>query len=171
MSGEGDYNLFVGNGEAPDRSKDDANDNKVFGGKLTAHIPLFFDQFDLGASTYIGENASDTNEWMWGAETQIALGNFEFLGEVAHNNNGGEFGYYVQPSYHFLPKWTGFYRWDSRDDNNKIDDPDDALRHTVGFVYQPLPAISLKGELYRNLPDQRTQEVVTGFGSSVVIFF
>lgn len=164
------YNVFVGNGEAADRANNDGSDNKVFGGKLTAHIPLF-DRFDLAGSTYIGENASDKNEWMWGAETQINIKDFELLAEVAHNTNEGQFGYYVQPGYHFLPKWTTFYRLDSRDDNNKIDDPDDAIRHIVGLRYQPIPEISLKGEIFRDLPDDETREVSNGISSSVVIFF
>ncbi|MBI5150183.1 MAG: hypothetical protein HZA28_05380 [Candidatus Omnitrophica bacterium] len=166
----GSYNLFVGNGEAADRSKDDANEDKVWGGKLTAHMP-FFDRFDVAGSTYIGSNASSKSEWMWGVETQINIKDFELLAELAHNNNEGQFGYYVQPSYRFLPKWTTFYRLDTRDDNNKIDDPDDALRHIVGLRYQPLTAISLKGELYQDTPDDRTRERANGFISSVVIFF
>ncbi|HBO97539.1 MAG TPA: hypothetical protein DD648_05910 [Candidatus Omnitrophica bacterium] len=166
----GSYNLFVGNGEAADRAKDDANEDKVFGGKLTAHMP-FFDRFDVAGSTYIGSNAASKSEWMWGAEAQIDIANFGLLAEVAHNNNEGQFGYYVQPSYRFLPKWTTFYRLDTRDDHNQIDDPDDSTRHTVGLRYQPLTAISLKGELYKDIPDDRTRERANGFISSVVIFF
>lgn len=164
------YNVFVGNGEAADRSNNDDNEDKVFGGKLTAHLP-WFDRFDLATSSYIGANKDDKSEWMWGAETQINIKDFELLAEAAHNNNGGEFGYYVQPGYRFLPKWTSFYRLDSRDDNNKIDDPDDATRHTVGLRYQPLPAISLKGEFFRDIPDNETSERYNGLLSSVVIFF
>ncbi len=171
----GSYNLFLGNGEAANRSKDDDNENKVFGGKLTAHIPLF-DRFNVATSTYIGENAGDNAEWMWGAETQINIRDFELLAEAAYNtagggNNGAEFGYYVQPGYQFLPKWTTFYRLDTRDDDTKIDDPDDATRHTVGLRYQPLPSISLKGEFFRDIPDNRTRERYNGMLSSVVIFF
>lgn len=171
----GSYNLFVGNGEAANRAKDDVNENKVFGGKLTAHIPLF-DRLDVAGSAYIGENASNSDEWMWGAETQMNIGDFELLAEVAHNtagggNNGAEFGYYVQPGYRFLPKWTTFYRLDTRDDNTKIDDPDDATRHTAGVRYDPLPALSLKGEFFRDIPDNRTLERYNGMLSSVVIFF
>ncbi len=166
------YNVFVGNGEAADRSNNDVNEDKVFGGKLTAHIPLF-DRFDVAGSSYIGKNASSEGEWMWGAETQIDIKDFELLAEVVQNNDddAGEFGYYVQPGYRFLPKWTSFYRLDSRDDNNKIDDPDDATRHTVGLRYQPLPAISLKGEFFRDIPDNKTSERYNGLLSSVVIFF
>jgi len=164
------YNVFVGNGEAADRSKDDGSDNKVFGGKFTSHVPIF-DRFDLSGSTYIGENASDKYEWMWGAEAQINIEDFELLAEVAHNSNEGQFGFYVQPSYHFLPRWTTFYRLGSRDDNNKVDDADDATRHTMGLRYQPLPQISLKGEIYKDTPDDETLEVSNGLISSVVIFF
>ncbi len=164
------YDIFVGNGEAADRANNDANEDKVFGGKWTAHVP-WFDRFDLAASTYIGANADDKSEWMWGAETQINIKDFELLAEVVHNNNGGEFGYYVQPGYRFLPKWTTFYRLDSRDDNNKVDDPDDATRHIAGLRYQPLPAISLKAELFRDIPDDETLERYNGILSSVVIFF
>lgn len=164
------YNIFVGNGEAASRSEIDANEDKVFGGKFTAHIP-WFDRFDVATSSYIGANADDKSEWMWGAETQINIKDFELLAEVAHNNNEGQFGYYVQPGYRFLPKWTTFYRLDSRDDNNKIDDPDDATRHTAGLRYQPVPAISLKAELFRDIPDDETRERYNGILSSVVIFF
>jgi len=164
------YNIFVGNGEAANRAKDDANEDKVFGGKFTAHIP-WFDRFDVATSSYIGANADDKSEWMWGAETQINIEDFELLAEGVHNNNGGEFGYYVQPSYRFLPKWITFYRLDSRDDNNKIDDPDDATRHIAGLHYQPLPAISLKAELFHDIPDDETRERYNGILSSVVIFF
>lgn len=164
------YNVFVGNGEAPSRSEVDVNEDKVFGGKLTAHLP-WFDRFDLATSSYIGANADDKTEWMWGAETQINIKDFELLAEAAHNNNEGQFGYYVQPGYRFLPKWTSFYRLDSRDDNNKIDASNDATRHTVGLRYQPLPAISIKGELFRNIPDDKISERYNGLLSSVVIFF
>lgn len=164
------YNVFVGNGEAANRAKDDANEDKVTGGKFTAHLP-WLDRFDVATSTYIGANADDVTEWMWGAETQINIKDFELLMEVVHNNNLGEFGYYVQPSYRFLPKWTTFYRLDSRDDNNKIDDPDDTIRHTTGLRYEPLPAISLKMEFFRDIPDNRTLEHYNGMLSSVVIFF
>lgn len=170
----GTYNVFIGNGEAADPANNDANENKVVGGKLTAHIPLF-DRFDVSGSTYIGENASTTYEVMWGAETQINIGNFELLTEIAQNNPEGnaasELGYYVQPSYRFLPKWTAFYRLDSRDDSSLIDDPDDAVRHTTGVRYQPIPAISLKAEVFRDTPDNRTREEYSGFLGSAVIFF
>ena len=164
------YNVFVGNGEAASRSETDANEDKVFGGKWTVHIPLF-DRFDVATSSYIGANADDKSEWMWGGETQINIKNFELLTEVAHNNNEGQFGYYVQPGYRFLPKWTTFYRLDSRDDNNKIDGANDAMRNTIGIRYQPLPAISLKAELFRHIPDDEIRERYNGVLSSVVIFF
>ena len=75
------YNVFVGNGEAANRAKDDVNEDKVFGGKWTAHLP-WFDRFDLATSSYIGANADDKTEWMWGAETRIDIKDFELLAEV-----------------------------------------------------------------------------------------
>ena len=164
------YNVFVGNGEGSARSETDNNNNKVFGGKLTAHIPVF-DRFDVAGLTYIGENGDNNSETMWGAETQVDIADFAFQAEVAHNSNQRQFGYYLQPSYRFLPKWTTFYRWDRLDVNKEIDDAADASSHTVGLRYQPLPAISLKGELYHKMPDDQTLERVNGLISSVVIFF
>ncbi|MBI5415401.1 MAG: hypothetical protein HZA29_01150 [Candidatus Omnitrophica bacterium] len=164
------YNVFVGNGEGSARSQTDNNNNKVFGGKLTAHIPVF-DRFDVAGLTYIGENGGNNSETMWGAETQMDIADFGFQAEVAHNSNQGQFGYYLQPSYRFLPKWTAFYRWDRLDVNKEIDDASDASSHTAGLRYQPVPAISLKGELYHKMPDDQTLERVNGLISSVVIFF
>jgi hypothetical protein len=164
------YTAFVGNGEAPDPAKDDVNEDKAIGGKLTAHIPLF-DRFDVAASNYIGRDAAHERAYLWGAETQVNIDNFEFLAEVAHNSQADSFGFYLQPAYWFLPKWAGFYRLDSRDDNNKSDAANDAIRHTYGLRFQPIPAVSLKAEYYYDIPDRASLERTNGFLSSVAFFF
>jgi hypothetical protein len=164
------YTLLVGNGGAPDPAKNDVNEDKSAGSRLTAHIPLF-DRFDFSGSNYIGKDASSDRVHIWGVDSQINIAKFELLTEAAHGSKGNNFAFYVQPSYEFLPKWTGFYRLDGRDDNNKLDDPDDVLRHTYGLRYKPLPQVSLKGEYYYEIPDDAKKEKVNGLLSSVVLFF
>ncbi len=164
------YAAFVGNGDAPNPGKDDVTDDKSFGGKLTAHVP-FFDRFDVGGSFYIGEDRNRGKKYIWGTETQFNIGNFELLTELAYGSGPVSLGYYAQPSYEFIPKWTAFYRVGERDDDTSIEGPNDSVRHTWGLRYQPIPPVSLKAEIYHDTPDDKERERFNGFLSSVVIFF
>ncbi|RMF84317.1 MAG: hypothetical protein D6739_06085, partial [Nitrospirae bacterium] len=85
------YNLYYGNGQAPNSSKEDDNQGKAVGGHLTLHFGHLLEgvsRLDVGAGGY-SENAPSVGGQfdVWGVDTQVNAGRFELLAEYAKRSS------------------------------------------------------------------------------------
>ncbi|MFQ5600070.1 MAG: hypothetical protein ACE5G2_05910 [Candidatus Krumholzibacteriia bacterium] len=139
------YRAYVGNGESDFFTKQDDNDGKAFGGRVSFHAPTkgSFETFDVGISGYAEEPSNTESTRTWGLDTQIRTGNYELLVEFATRNaEQDRTGLYVQPSYRITDRLAVFSRYD------RIDVQQDGLlqAYTLGINFRPIPPVSSKLE-------------------------
>lgn len=184
------YALYAGNGGDGEAHEVDQNDNKAVGGRLTLrlagkHRPAWLDTLDFSVSGNYGDNDRGQSEGILGLDTQIRVGRFELLSELARGNqpryyatgfpffterSGESLGFYVQPAYRLSPEWHVFYRYDYLDLNSGAWTPLDGERHTAGVNFRPEPNISLKLEFFHGEPEGPGADY-NGLAGSVVFNF
>jgi hypothetical protein len=184
------YAAYLGNGGDTAFDGLDRNDDKAIGGRLTLRLagrnhPDWLDTFDVSISGYHGDDDGDDESSLLGFDTQIRLGRFEFLGELAHGNraayvhpyfrlfwrdSGDSLGFYAQPAWRLTPLWHLFYRYDYLDLDEHGWTPWDETRHTLGVNFRPKPNISLKLEFFHGQPEAHGEDF-SGVASSIVFNF
>ncbi len=145
------YNVYYGNGQSPNSSKEDDNEGKAVGGHLTLHFGHLFDgvsRLDVGAAGYTENAPSEGGQFdVWGVDTQVNAGRFELLAEYASRTSDvSSEGLYVQPSVRVWREVRCFYRYGSVDPS----DGPKHERHTIGVNVRPRPDIALKLEVNTN---------------------
>ena len=166
-----DYSVYAGNGVSGNSAKQDDNEDKAAGARVSFHLPTkrSFDTFDVGLSGYTDKPVGARRTNTWGLDAQIRRGPFELLSEFATRAAAEDrTGFYLQPSYRLNDRWTAFYRYDLLD----VKGGDKAREHTLGLNVRPLsdvPEIQLKLELFRSLHSQG--EDYNGLASSFAVGF
>jgi hypothetical protein len=154
---------------------------RVAGGKLVFHVPSrrFFRTFDVALHRLHQVGRSGSSDETYGAELQLRRSRFEVLGEFAHTSvdvsNGGRSyirqGYYIQPSYRITPKVTAVVRYDRLNRDSRYADQSSLGRRSVGLMYRPIPAVSIKVEGNRYEPQGARVPAYYGVTTSLVWFF
>jgi len=169
------YQLYVSNGENPNIGKEDVNENKAVGGKLTFHMPLFglLDIFDLGVNVYVGEDDEDNRDFIWNfeaiIETERIFFHFEYAEgrkdfDVSANGLEESYGYYAFLGYQLTPQHVVFTRYEFFDEDRS--DEERITRLLFGVRYRPLPEISIKGEIFREWHEDSDEEDFNGIALS-----
>lgn len=187
------YALYAGNGGDSEISEIDRNDNTAVGGRLTMHLAKGgrLKTLDISVSGYNGRDHDNSSNAVFGIDTQIRIGKFEFMSEYARGNQyvripaprtrpfprqrllsvkSDTEGYYAQFAYNVKSKWHTFYRFDELDLFDEGAGMFDAHQHTLGANFRPRPNISLKLELFRVLLDGDRDDF-NGVASSLVYNF
>lgn len=179
------YVAYLGNGGDTEISEIDTNENKAIGGRLTVHLASgeHFETFDLSMSGYTGRDENDEHEDVFGFDTQIRIGKFELLSEVAFGNQfvdapessgvsmarSDTSGFYVQAAYQVAATWHLFYRFDELELFSGDGDLD-SEQHTLGVNFRPRPYLSLKLELFHAIFEGQ-DDSFNGLATSVVYNF
>jgi len=165
------YNLYYGNGQSANSSKEDDNQGKAVGGHLSLHLAHLFDgvsRLDVGGGGYTENAPAEGGQFdVWGVDTEINAGRFELLAEYASRTSDvSAEGLYVQPSVRVWREVRCFYRYGYLDPS----DGPRHERHTVGVNFRPRPDIALKLEVNTNdfSDDSDTYEEVA---ASIALFF
>ncbi len=165
------YNLYYGNGQSPNSSKEDDNQAKAVGGHLTLHFAHLFDgvtRLDVGAAGYSESAPTEGGQFdVWGVDTEINVGRVELLAEYASRTSDvSTEGLYIQPSVRVWGELRCFYRYGYVDPS----DGPKHERHTVGVNFRPRPDIALKLEVNTNdfSDDTETYEQIA---TSIALFF
>jgi len=162
------YYGYIGNGQSVFFTKNDDNEGKAVGGKVTFHLPTGgkLEQLDLGVSFYQESPSDQDRTFAWGFDAQIRKGPWEVLTEFAKRDaQEDRTGFYVQPSYRFNAKWAAFYRYDLLDAAYD----GEIQKHVAGVNYRPIPEISLKLEYAHTM--RSSDEDSSGVAASVAIHF
>jgi hypothetical protein len=176
-----DYSVYAGNGSGFQDSQVQQDGRGAMGGTFLTHIPTghFFTVFDAGFQFYRDKPAPGDRQQIYGFESHIEKGAFQFLGETAHANIGPQNGsrrlfregYYLQPAWRLHKSIYAYYRYDwlkfdSRDSAHPFTD-----ENTVGLNFRPIPTVSLKLEWNSSRPAGSLGPANQGFGTGVAFFF
>ncbi|MFQ5777353.1 MAG: hypothetical protein ACE5IP_05045 [Terriglobia bacterium] len=143
------YYAYGSNGDSAFSPKEDDNENKAVGGRVSFHVPTetSFETFDLGISGYTDRPSGVERTRTWGLDAQIRQGPFELLAEFATRNAVEDrTGLYIQPAYRFTRWLTAFYRYDLLD----IEQGDRAREHSLGLNFKLIPQAFFKLEYFRS---------------------
>jgi len=165
------YNLYYGNGQSPNSSKEDDNQGKAVGGHLTLHFAHLLDgvsRLDIGAAGYTENAPTEGGQFdVFGVDTQVNVGRVELLAEYASRTSDvSSEGLYVQPSVRVWREVRCFYRYGYVDPS----DGPKHERHTVGVNFRPRPDIALKLEVNTNDFSDDTDSF-EALAASVALFF
>lgn len=162
------YYAYLGNGESDFFTKEDDNEGKAVGGRVSFHLPTgeFFDRLDVGVSGYHESPSHAQRLRVWGFDAQVNAGPVEVLTEFARRNaDEDRTGFYFQPSYRFNEKWATFYRYDILD----VHGLGEHQEHTIGFNFRPIPSVSLKLEYFHSI--RSYDDDFNGVATSIAIAF
>ncbi|MFQ5501110.1 MAG: hypothetical protein ACE5EQ_02290 [Phycisphaerae bacterium] len=162
------YYAYLGNGVSDDAAKNDDNEGKAVGGRVSFHIPTKgkFETFDVGLSGYHESPTGEQRTRTWGFDAQVREGPWEVLTEfAARDAEEDRTGFYFQPSYRYNEKWAAFYRYDML----HIEHLGTTQEHSVGVNYRPIPEVSLKLEYFRSVLS--FDEDSNGVAASIAISF
>lgn len=162
------YYAYVGNGVSDNFARDDDNEGKAAGGRVSFHIPTDgkLETFDVGLSGYYESPTGVQRTRTWGFDAQVREGPWELLTEfAARDAEEDRTGFYFQPSYRFNEQWATFYRYDLL----QIEHLGTSQEHTLGINYRPIPEVSLKLEYFRSV--RSFDEDSNGVAASIAISF
>lgn len=176
-----EYGAYLGNGRGSDPGKKDVDDHKATGARFVYHAPSKgrMRALELGTHWYHDKVSATDREHIIGFESRFEAGRYSFLGEYARANIGApgrprtmfREGLYLQPSVRLGNRTYGFYRFDRLNFDNRVAHANDAVRHSLGTTFRPRPAVSLKLELYRTLPENRATSRTDGVAAGLAVFF
>lgn len=170
------YQVYISNGPGHNKGKNDDNENKVIGGKFTAHLPSsgLLDLFDLSGNLYYGKNEDKDYDFLWNVELQAEAQGFAVHVEYAQGRRDfaasgvatrRNYGGFVELAYTFWDKYSLFTRLEILDLDRR------ALDHTkrivAGVRYKILPEISVKAEYFREWHRDADEENFNGFALSI----
>ncbi|MBI5136879.1 MAG: hypothetical protein HZA24_06020 [Nitrospirae bacterium] len=160
------YRLYTGNGQGPNPSATDDNENKAVGLHLTLHLGDTLpgvSRLDLALTGYSERTAAGAHD-IHGAEAQLDAGRLGLLAEYAAGAEADTEGFYVQPAWRLTGTLFGVYRYDYLDDGARA-----VVRHTAGVDWRPVPNLSLKTSVDHH--DARDGEDYQSFNMTVAAFF
>ncbi|NUM33905.1 MAG: hypothetical protein HUU50_05145 [Candidatus Brocadiae bacterium] len=171
------YILYISNGESLDKGKTDSNENKVFGGKLILHLPLFnfLEQFDIAANFSYGKTEDKDRDLLWNIEVILEIKNFFLHIEYAqgrryfHDKTLGlreNYGGFLEMAYTFWDKYSIYGRGEIFDPDRRA--LDHSKRILFGLRYKPISEISIKGEFFYEWHRDSSEENFSGFAVSIV---
>lgn len=175
------YNVYAGNGQAEKPAKNDDNENKAVGGRVSLNLDgltSMFTRFDVGFSGYnervrdVGGTELEDGFYVWGADLQINTNRVELLAEYASRTAGEDIeGMYAQASVRVAGEARLFFRHEFFD-HFSGGVAKQHTRQTLGVNYRPLPNIALKLEVSSNtFEDSVTWEEHEQLATSIAIFY
>ena len=170
------YQIYISNGPSHNKGKQDDNENKVIGGKLTVHLPTLgqLDLFDVSTNLYYGKYENKDYDWLWNAEllleaqgvtlhVEYAQGHRQFADRSIETRRN--YGGFVELAYTFWDKYSAFTRLEILDADRRA--LDRSKRIISGLRYKILPEITLKAEFFREWHRDSSVEDFNGFAVSI----
>ncbi len=174
-----DYSFYAGHGAGFHASGEAESGSGAVGGTMLVHLPTrrFFKVLDTGLQFYRDRPGPGDRQQIYGFESRIEKGRFQFLGEFAHANIGPRHtnrdffrqGYYLQPAVRLARRWHTYYRYDWLKYDSRNTTSPFADGHTAGLNFRPVPNVSLKLEW--NSYRQAGGPATTAGASAALAFF
>lgn len=147
--------FYIGNGKGDRPHSLDGNADKVVGSRLGLRIPFGGEEngVEFGINGQVGRESfsnSDFQEKVYGYDVRIDLHPFTVRAETSKSRSNDDVrhiwrdAWFAQAEYHFLEKWTVFYRFDEADDNTWFTDAGDLKVDTVGVAFRPIEPVIFK---------------------------